>query len=810
MILGRSQELIGRFLGESFVFDNGPDRRTIIGALACESDTHTIRGLADEGKIAVGMTYRFMGSFVEHQKYGRQFSFNSFAEQKPEGPEAIVGYLRRASGENGGITERVARLIWGKCGENSIDMLLANPKLVAEGIPQWGEEKAKRAAEYLKGFESERRVRTELINLLDGQRLPRKTIDRAIKRWGTAAASVVSKDPYELMKLPGIGFKSADKLFLELALQEHGRGEAYDLAISGIKRQAMCAAYEQRVMCGASGAVWVESAMLFGAIRRNFGIARCRPEEAVEFAERAGVLKSYPDNGKSWIASWFEARDEDDITDVVVSFLESDDEIGWPEASELPSTLSESQKAAMDIVTNSRLAILKGGPGTGKTFCLAGLVKAIIQAHGTSCVAIAAPTAKAAARVAETLRGYDIEGIWSGTIHGLLGVISADGGWDFVHGTTNPLRQQFIIIDESSMPDLGLMASLLRALSVRSHLLLVGDEEQIPPVGSGTPFVDLQPVLPIASLTEIRRNSGDIVRVCKLIREEGRIEFSPQLDEANGHNLPLYHAVEGDIADVVENLVEAIRSQVDPVWDCQVITPCNKGSLHSRRELNLRLQQQLNPTGERVKGNPFRVGDKVICLKNGDYQTGKKIEMPDGKQQAETCRVANGELGRVDAIEGGRMFVTLFYPDRQVVVPVQAAKQDEEERVGDSDDSDDGSKGLVGDWDLAYAISIHKSQGSQWKYVIFVIDPTSRASRLMSRQLVYTAISRAQNATLCVGEAHVAQKAIRRDGLAGRKTFLTQKIRAALDVRKGTLFQDEAEVDFDPLDGFDPLAGLEL
>lgn len=794
------------------MFDNGPERRTIIGSLACDDATHTIRGLADEGKLVVGMTYRFAGSFVDHHKYGLQFAFSSFAEQKPQGPEAIVGYLKRASGENGGITERVARLIWGKCGENSIDMLIQNPKLVAEDIPQWGEAKALRAAEYLKGFESERRVRTELIELLDGQRLPRKTIDRAIKRWGTAAATTVRNDPYELMKLGGIGFKSADKLFLELMLEKHGRGEAYDLAISSIKRQAMCAAYEHRVMCGSSGAVWVDANMLFGAIRRNFGVARCKPEEAVEFAERVAVLKSRVEFAKRWVATWDENREEDDITDVVASFLECDDEIGWPEESELPDSLSESQRKAMTIVTDSRLSILKGGPGTGKTYCLAGLVKAIIQRQGTSCIAIAAPTAKAAARVAETLRGYGIDRIWSGTIHGLLGVISADGGWDFVHNATFPLPQQFVIIDESSMPDLGLMAALMRALSVRSHLLLVGDEEQLPPVGSGTPFLDLQKVLPCASLTEIRRNSGDIVRVCKLIREEGRIEFSPHLDEENGHNLPLYHAVEGDIADVVENLFETIATQVDPIWDCQCITPCNKGSLFSRRELNQRLQQLLNPHGERVKGNPFRVGDKVICLKNGDYQTTKLIELPDGKSQPETTRVANGELGRVESIEGGRLFVTLFYPERKVVVPFQVSKQDEEERVSDKDDEDDGSKGLVGDWDLAYAISIHKSQGSQWKYVVFVIDPTSRAARLMSRQLVYTAISRAQNATLCVGEAHVAQKAIRRDGLAGRKTFLVEKIKALQEVRKGSFFQDEPEdeIEFDPLDGFDPLAELEI
>lgn len=367
------------------------------------------------------------------------------------------------------------------------------------------------------------------------------------------------------------------------------------------------------------------------------------------------------------------------------------------------------------------------------------------------------------------------------------------------------------------MFDTGLMASLLAACSDDCHLLLTGDAEQLAPVGHGKPFSDLQQIVPVGSLTKIRRNSGRIVRACAEIRDTKRFTPSDEYDEANGENLPWLEVSDADQQDTILGLVQQIRDggECDPLWGLQVLTACNDGSPVSRKVLNPMLQQLLNPSGARLPKNPFRVGDKVVCLSNGGYwltadfmgwlarnKLGSRMlpdesqlfDLPGGMALRVTppnnaVYVANGEVGQVIAIDEKKMIMRMSDPPREITVPWKV----EDDRFGEAGDGENEAKGLVGDWDLAYVLSGHKSQGSQWPYVIVAIDSSGRARQVQSRNWIYTAISRAQKATFCVGKLQVALDACKTDGLAGRRTRLVELCRADRRVNDGSVRPADVE-----------------
>jgi exodeoxyribonuclease V alpha subunit len=217
----------------------------------------------------------------------------------------------------------------------------------------------------------------------------------------------------------------------------------------------------------------------------------------------------------------------------------------------------------------------------------------------------------------------------------------------------------------------------------------------------------------------------------------------------------------------------------DTIDDLQIVTGRNDGSPVARKPLNKMLQKLFNADGYRLDGNPFRVGDKVVCLKNGTY--------PDAEEQTEEHFVANGELGRVLKIMPGRMLIRLADPVRCIAV-IHAPVQENESEIADSEDA---QRGAVGDWDLGYALSVHRSQGSQWKYVIVMAD--SGGAKVQTRNWLYTAISRAETATWVIGLRQVVNAMLRRDGISGRKTFLRERIlgqRAAQTIDYRDLFAE--------------------
>ena len=765
--MSKNSELVGVWNGADHIFDNGPDRRCVIGTIrAMDKTVVTIRGYASEAEISEGVTYRFYGHYRVHPKFGRQFNFNSFIEETPVDEDSVIAYLAQCrKPEHGSISKRVAALLFEKYGLDSIDQLIQDPVAAAEGIAQWGAEKAAIASEYLRAQDGTRRCKLDLIRLFDGRRFPKKTAVRAIREFGVEAGKEIRKDPYILMSFPGIGFKGADKLYCDLARESAKTDVEYQKKLADIRRQGFCVVHFVNTESMQSGSTWIIEGVAKASVKRLISGAMANPEEAIEWACGKGLLVRKDGH----VASARKALHELEIAEFVSS---SDGCAEWPSVETIASfapadkPLSEHQLDGIFAATRKRVGCLQGSPGVGKTFCVAAIVKAIIREHGRDSIAVAAPTGKAGVRVTQSLAANDVD-IQASTIHRLLGVSAqgGDDGWQFVHNEQSPLPFKFIITDESSMADIDLAAALVRACTSNTHILLVGDSNQLAPVGHGRPFFDLQSCIPTGHLTEIRRNSGQIVKACAQIRDSSSISFSREIDLPQ-ENLVLVQADEEDQVAAMESMIQKIAAQHEHDWieDLQIVTGKNDGSPIARKPLNRVLQKLFNSGGYHVHGNPFRVGDKIVCLKNGTY--------PDAEEPSEEHFVANGELGRVTDLQPGRMQVQLSDPYRSIRIfhyPVQ----ENESEVADSEDS---SRGAVGDWDLGYALSVHRSQGSQWKHVIVMAD--SKGGLVQNRAWIYTAISRAEVATWVIGHRNVVNQMLKRDGISGRKTFLAERIRS--------------------------------
>jgi exodeoxyribonuclease V alpha subunit len=450
----------------------------------------------------------------------------------------------------------------------------------------------------------------------------------------------------------------------------------------------------------------------------------------------------------------------------------------WPDAESMPD-LSDHQREQYAKAAQGFLGILGGRPGTGKTFTLARILS---QVPAGRC-AVAAPTGKAAVRVTESLQKAGVGGVRATTIHSLLGPsVDEDGNWAFAFNEDHPLEDiDWIFVDEFSMCDSPLAGSLLAARPTGCRVMMIGDVNQLSPVGHGAPLRDLIAAgLPYGELQKIRRNSGRIVQCCHGIVDEHAFNPSPALDLAAESPENLLHIekreADGQI-ECVKAMLERFRNgatlavrnesgeienrRIDPVWDCQILVPVNDKSPLARKKLNSLLQGFLNPGGEQITGNAFRVGDKIVCTKNGQFPVEKK----SGAEQK--AYVANGEQAKVVAVQPRYTVATLAAPDRTIRIP-----------KGNSSDDEDGeeSTGTGCNWELAYALSVHKSQGSQWPVVITIADAYAGARMLCDRCWIYTALSRAEIMAVTVGQREVIDDMCGKSHIWNRKTFLKETL----------------------------------
>jgi GNAT superfamily N-acetyltransferase len=471
--------------------------------------------------------------------------------------------------------------------------------------------------------------------------------------------------------------------------------------------------------------------------------------------------------------------------------------VEWPEmeseidarSEEWFGELTDHQRQELAKAMSGPIGVLSGRPGTGKSFTLVRLLKALIALHGNNQIRVMAPTGKAAQRVKELMQEAGVSGVEPTTIHRGLGVESADDGWSFKHNEHNPLPCKYLIIEEASMLGLGLFRSVLAALARGTGLLLVGDVNQLPPVEYGAPLRDMIAAgLPHGEFTQIMRNSGAIVRTCSAIVDGQSWQPKNKIDlkAEDPVNLCLIQTGKHQAAQKILQLVQQLKdhSPWNPIDDVQIVVAVNKRSALSRVDLNKQLQDLLNP-GTGPQGCPFRLNDKIIQLKNSFLPSAQPKEAKEGgggKQdwapdQELKHLVCNGEIGRVVwlSCDGKKIVCRFPSPERTVMVFRAGAKAENGENDGGEEKPETGC-----DLDLAYAVTCHKMQGSQTKIIIVALDEYPGASGqygVCDRAWLYTAISRAQKATFLVGLKHVADAICSKRFVWRRKTFMVEILR---------------------------------
>lgn len=741
-------------------------------------DALSVKGEWTAEEIKELAEYRFFGHWEQHRKYGWSFAARTFVRAKPHGRGGTVRYLMEAPN----VGQAVATALWDEFQGDAVRILREQPDIAADavGVHGFTADRAVEAGKYLANLTDLEGCTIELVDLLDKRGLPKTTARRALARWGNKAPEIIRRNPYALMNFRGCGFTRADQLYLDLGLP-----------VEKLKRQAYAAWYA--LAANTDGHTWhpVETACQ-GIVSK---VASVNVDEAAALllAKRGKLIATRRDaDGNLFVADAKKAAAEARCAEYIAAALADSIRLGWPTLTAVHG-VSDHQAERYALATAGRIGLLTGTPGTGKTYTTAAAVKQIVASAGLHAVAVAAPTGKAAVRVTDAMNAYGVP-IKARTIHGLLGVQQRDegDGWSFVHDETNPLPFRFVIVDESSMLDTTLFASLLAALGTGSHLLLVGDPNQLPPVGHGAPLRDLMAatgaagkLVPCGELTEIMRNAGTIVRACAQIRAGQAFETEPSmdLDAEPPRNLKVLPAstTPAAIAQMF-NVFEAARGQgLDPVWDCQVLCAVNARSPLSRRKLNAALQERLNPNG-RSAGGPFRVGDKIVNTKNGFFQADTSDPNESPRSQDGKLFVANGELAAVVSVDDNAFVARLANPTR--IVKVFRGKQSDSDDAAANDDADPADAKKAADaaprtgctWDMGYVLSVHKSQGSDWPIVAVMIDEYPGAKMVCSRQWIYTAISRAKRACLLIGNKATAQGFCRKDAVWQRKTFLAERI----------------------------------
>lgn len=790
------EEITAQFLGER---SNCRWGDTFVGQIRLANGSAVdgqrlagLKGDSPEGELVSGIEYRFYGKWSEyHNKrtgsVEKQFQFQTFTQSEPHEREGIIAYLVQA-GQGRGIGPARAAQIFDKWGSECVAKLREAPEEVAGKIRGLSAEDAQEASTWLKARQKLEACTISVTSLLAGRGFRKTTPRWAINNFGNLAADIVRRDPFKLIQAPGVGFKRCDALWSHLGLPANR-----------LRRQAMCAWYS--VSEDRDGSTWVPMDLAKEGVKKLIGGAQVKPDKAIEMCLRLGnvspgrkgalsLIRSdmegttiQAEGGRKWVAVAGKALAEERLAELIVQGM-AERAAAWPAAESLTGIsgkdITDHQRAEYAKATSGgALAILGGGPGCGKTFTAAAVIKQLIQQVGIANIAVGAPTGKAAVRITEAMQAAGLQ-LRARTWHSILGIGEVDpetGDLGFAHNENSPLRFKVLVGDESSMVDVPLFCSVMRARPKGCLFLIVGDVNQLPPIGHGAPLRDMIAAgLPYGELTEIKRASGGIVETCAAIRQS-----KPW---SAGGNLIM--ADDPTPAGQLRLMMDAIRSAesegLDPIWDVQPVVAVNAKSPLSRKAVNELLQRELNPNaGDRPRGSPFSVGDKVVCLKNGYYNAcAINLRDEDHAEVVENDRgevfVANGELGEVLQVGEKSMMVKVRSPERIISIPRgKPSDQDSQGEGGDGVDSDKPSSTGCS-WDLGFALSVHKGQGSEWPWVIVLIDEYPGARMICTREWNYTAISRAKLRCVLIGKKSVIDAGCRKVAIGKRKTFLRELI----------------------------------
>jgi exodeoxyribonuclease V alpha subunit len=665
--------------------------------------------------ISAGEWITATGSWVNDRTHGQQFKARFLKTSMPTSVDGIEKYL--ASGMIRGIGPVYAKRLLNAFSDKVFDIIEAEPDRLREvdGIGP------KRAGRIVAAW-AEQKVVREIMVFLHSHDVGTARAVRIYKTYGADAVQVMSENPYRLARdIRGIGFKTADAIAMKLGVDK----TALVRVRAGIS-YALTEAMDE----GHCGLPWDEL-MPLAAQLLEVPQDLIRTALDLELVDGTVTASRVGDKPCAFLTGLYRA--ERNIADRLLQlrngklpwpWIDPDKAIPWIEQRS-GRVLAESQRSAVALALTSKVLVITGGPGVGKTTLVNAILR-ILSAKGAKLL-LCAPTGRAAKRMTEAT-GFEAK-----TIHRLLEVDPKTGG--FRRGDNNPLDCDFLVLDEASMVDVMLMHALMKAVPDKAALLIVGDIDQLPSVGPGQVLADIisSGALPVVRLTEVFRQAAQ----SRIISSAHRINqgFIPDLSSP-GSESDFYFVQADDPETAVVRIIELVKTRIpkrfglDPVRDIQVLCPMNRGGVGAR-SLNIELQAALNPAGERKVerfGWTFARGDKVMQIEN-DYAK----------------EVYNGDIGYIEDVDLDDGELTISFDDRSVTYG-----------FGELDT-------LV----PAYAATIHKSQGSEYPAV--VVPVMTQHYAMLQRNLLYTGVTRGKKLVVLVGQKKAVAIAVR--NVSGRRRW---------------------------------------
>lgn len=660
--------------------------------------------------VSVGETVKLQGWWTSHPQYGRQFKIVSFTTVYPSTITGITKYL--GSGLIKGVGPVTAKRIVAHFKEKTLDVIEnhADRLMEVSGVGR------KRVDMIQKGWEEQKSIK-DIMLFLQSHEVSSTYAVKIYKTYQNEAVNVVREDPYRMTyDIWGIGFKTADKIGRSVGFDEH-HPKRVKAGIIYVLNEALN-----------DGHIYMPADEL---------LKSCREILALEISEAGKVLdelkkseKIIADGENIYLPAFFCA--EKGIEGSIARLVSSPADLKDPAIKSIridPGYFSDEQLEAIRSSIRNRILILTGGPGTGKTTTLKGIIDVHRQLRRR--IMLAAPTGRAAKRMSEVI------GMEARTIHRMLEYTPSEHR--FKRDNESPLEADLLVIDEVSMIDTILMNSLLKAVSSKTTLILVGDVDQLPSVGAGNVLRDMiqSGKVPVVKLTRIFRQAEQS-RIIVNAHRINKGEF-PSLN--NRQSSDFFFIEEQDPAKITSLIVELsskrlpARYKFDPLRDIQVLTPMYRGETGATN-LNQLLQETLNRNDIIFSrgGKSFRLGDKVLQLRN-DYDK----------------EVFNGDMGFVDGINVSEQKLFINFNDRQVAF--------------DFSELDEVT--------LAYAVTVHKSQGSEYPCVILPL--TTSHYMMLQRNLLYTAITRASKLMILIGTKKAVALALKNDMVQNRYTSLMKE-----------------------------------
>ncbi|MBM4762391.1 ATP-dependent RecD-like DNA helicase [Bacillus sp. B15-48] len=724
-------------------------------------------------------TYIFFGQFMEHPKFGVQFQATHFRKDLPQSKQGIIAYL--ASDLFKGVGKKTAESIVETLGENAITKMMENPS-VLDGIPKLSPDKAKMLYDTLMENQGLEQVIVALNQYGFGPQLSMKIY----QAYRGQAIEIIQKNPYKLVEdIEGIGFGRADELGRQLGLT----GNHPDRIKAGCLYVLETASMQ-------SGHVYINAEELLQQVKK---LLEENAPESIEYSDISKEVISLGEEGKIIVEDQkvylpsLNFAEKGFVSNIKRILDQKEYENQFPESEFLLAlgNLEErigvqygpSQKDAIQTALMSPMMILTGGPGTGKTTVIKGIVELYADLHGCSLdlkdykkeepfpFLLCAPTGRAAKRMAEST------GLPAVTIHRLLRWNGADG---FEHDEEQQLAGKILIVDETSMVDIWLAHQLFKALPERIQVILVGDEDQLPSVGPGQVLKDLldSKKIPTVKLTDIYRQAegSSIIELAHQIKQGSLPEHLAQQQPDRS----FIRCTASQISQVVEKVVINAKNKGYTAKDIQVLAPMYRGPAGIDR-LNILMQEIFNPNADGNRKEiaygdvKYRIGDKVLQL----------VNQPESN-------VYNGDMGEI---------VAIFYAKENTEKQDQIVIAFEENEVT-------YTKNDLSQITHAYCCSIHKSQGSEFPIVILPV--VKSYYRMLRRNLLYTAITRSQQFLILCGEEEAFRLGINRVDDSQRNSTLIEKLCETLPQQQQKLEETETdnESPFDLLI-VDPMIGME-